>query len=116
MATKRAKSILNTKNPMNGFCVGPCSLCEEFSVTLGDHRMGGIRYCRACLQQTFGWFSAGDDARSWALHGFDDAQQHPINQELLRRAAELTAEQRKDTSIGEARLRLLDAIAQESRD
>ena len=103
------------KNPKNGFDVLQCSICDEFKVVLGNRRMGGIRWCRDCIKLSFGWVQFSEDQREALMNAFDRVESEPSAKKLVDVAAKVPSSLKQANSIGEARLRVLDADMRENR-
>lgn len=104
------------KKTTDGFGVAQCSLCDEFTLTIGQQRIGGVRYCRDCIRNTLGWLQLGADGQKELKAAFTRVAALPNTQKLLALAAKIPDEIKKSSAIGESRRRLVEAYASENRD
>lgn len=93
----------------DGFNVNQCSMCDEFTLTVGQQKIGGVRFCRYCFRHTLAWVQFSDEQRKNLLSVFDQIAAQSHVQVLLTEAAKIPAELKKANSIGESRRRLYES-------
>lgn len=93
----------------DGFKVNQCSMCEEFTLTVGQQKIGGVRFCRDCFRHTLAWVQFSEEQRAKLLSVFGQIEAQPHVQALLAAAAKIPAELKKANSIGESRRRLYES-------
>lgn len=96
------------------FGVGSCSLCEKITLTFGEQKHGGVRWCEDCLKLSFGWVQMDEEQRSRIGLLFSCMRELPKAKKLLEQASGIDDEMKQAIAIGEARYRMVMADIEEA--
>lgn len=91
------------------FAVSLCSVCDEARLTFGDPKLGGVRYCRECLQTTLGWIQMTEHQQTLVLSLLDRLGATDEVKAQLELVSSISPELRHDLAIGESRRRLMQS-------
>jgi len=89
--------------------VNQCSVCDEVTLTVGQQRHGGVRYCRECIKHTLAWVQLSVVQRDSLMQRFDETAKRPAAAKALALAGNISEDHRKAYAIGESRKRLYES-------
>jgi hypothetical protein len=102
------------RDPINGFRVNQCSVCEQYVLTVGQQNHGGVRYCKDCIRHTLAWVQLSEDKRSNLMTKFNELEAMPVVKTALEAGKSMTADELKAIAIGESKRRLMESMLREN--